>query len=104
MARLAGEQIVDPFWFRLPARIVNFRAVAGGPIPVDEFGIVFDCHPPKLTRTPNIARRGSTNATGWPKLGLKRLSVAKASSALSLNAFSTSSRAGRRADRRQESR
>ncbi len=47
-------------------------------------------HRPKLNLTPNIARRGSTNAVGWPKVGLKRLSVAIASSAVSSSRFSTS--------------
>ena len=40
---------------------------------------------PRFNRTPSIARRGSTKAVGWPKFALDRLSLARASSAVSLS-------------------
>ena len=45
---------------------------------------------PRLNLTPSIARRGSMKTVGRPKVGLKKLSVAYASSAVSLSALSTS--------------
>jgi hypothetical protein len=45
-------------------------------------------HRPRFNLTPNIARRGSLKAVGWPKFGLNRLSVASPSSAVSLSALS----------------
>jgi type II secretory pathway pseudopilin PulG len=49
-----------------------------------------------LSLTPNMARRGSTKAVGWPKFGLKKLSVATASSAVLLSTFNTSTRSSTR--------
>ena len=53
-------------------------------------------HRSKLNRTLTMARRGSMNTVGRPKFGLKKLSVAIASSAVSLSRFSTSSNSSTR--------
>src|SRR4029453_4213045 len=46
---------------------------------------------PRFNRTLSMARRGSTNVVGNANVGLNRLSLARASSAVSLSRFSTSS-------------
>ena len=88
-----GQQIWDlrhtQVWAHIDGRW-QLTTWQGTPAMIESSPLRRGAYRPRLSRTLSIARRGSMNNVGRPKFGLKRLSVAMASSAVSLSTFSTS--------------